>query len=93
MLLLESLYQTLRSISGSVVYLFGTPVAWKNKVQSVFTASTTESEWVALADSLEVESSSDEVVKFFLGREAQRGPLWCDNRSAADHRTPWHGRV
>ena len=78
-------YKTLRSITGVVVYLHGTPIAWKTKVQTIHTSSTTESEWVALADGIEFSRSCYGLQNFLGGKtetEPEKGPIWCDNRPA-----------
>jgi hypothetical protein len=75
-------YKSLRSISGVVVYLYGTPIAWRSKVQSVFASSTTESEWIALAEGVELEASVHALLDFLIGKPQEPGPLWCDNRGA-----------
>jgi hypothetical protein len=78
-------YKTLRSITGVVVYLHGTPVAWKTKVQTIHTSSTCESEWVALADGIEFSQSVYGLQKFLIGKnetDKSSGPIWVDNRAA-----------
>jgi hypothetical protein len=77
-------YREMRSISGVVIYMHGTPVAWKSKVQSVFASSTTESEWVAMADGIAIGEGVQVLKEFLVGSEKplEKGPLWCDNRSA-----------
>ena len=78
-------YKTLRSITGIVVYLHGTPIAWRTKVQTIHTSSTTESEWVALADGIEWSQSCYGLQLFLTGRKETdkcEGPIWCDNRPA-----------
>ena len=78
-------YKTLRSITGVTVYLHGMPIAWKTKVQTLHTSSTTESEWVALADGIEFSQSVYGLQRFLVGRneiEDNEGPIFCDNRSA-----------
>ena len=78
-------YKTLKSITGIVVYLHGTPIAWKSKVQTVFTSCTTQSEWVAMADGLEHAATIYGLLRFLLGQPeaaVDDGPLWSDNRGA-----------
>jgi hypothetical protein len=77
-------YKEMKSISGVVIYLYGTPVAWRSKVQTVFANSTTESEWIAMSDGIEVSQSVTALHHFLLGtvKEPPKGPLWCDNRGA-----------
>ena len=55
---------------------------WKSKVQTVFTNSTTASEWVALSDAIELEQSAYELHQFLVGKPVPKGGLHCDNRSA-----------
>ncbi len=76
-------YKTLRSITGVVVYLHGMPIAWKTKVQTIHTSSTTESEWVALADGIEFSQSCYGLQRFLVGKDElapNEGPIWQDNR-------------
>ena len=78
-------YKTLRSITGVMVYLHGMPIAWKTKVQTLHTSSTTESEWVALADGIEFSQSVYGLQRFLVGRneiEDNEGSILCDNRCA-----------
>jgi hypothetical protein len=75
-------YKTMRSISGVVIYLHGVPVAWRSKVQTVFASSTTESEWIALSEGVEMETSVIGLQEFLMGKSQDAGPLWCDNRGA-----------
>ena len=81
-------FKSFKSITGIVVYLYGTPIAWKSKVQSVFTSCTTQSEWVALSDAIEFSNTIGGLHKFLIGQEEvgvekiDDGPLHCDNRAA-----------
>jgi len=78
-------YRTLRSITGVTVYLHGMPIAWKTKVQTIHTSSTTESEWVALADGIEFSQSVYGLQRFLVGKPElapNTGPIWQDNRPA-----------
>jgi hypothetical protein len=76
-------YRELKSISGIVIYLHGTPVAWKSKVQTVFASSTTQAEWIALADGIEMAQSVHALRDFFYGtQDGKKGPIWCDNLGA-----------
>lgn len=76
-------YREMRSVSGVGIFLFGTPVAWKTKVQTVFAISTTESEWIALSDGIELGVGVQSLAEFLIGKEkSPKGPLWCDNRGA-----------
>jgi hypothetical protein len=40
------------SNSGSVLYVHGTPIAWRSGRQTIRAVSTTEAEWIAAADGL-----------------------------------------
>ena len=78
-------YKTLRSITGVCVYLHGMPIAWKTKVQTLHTSSTTEAEWVALADGIEFSQSVYGLQRFLVGGSElgeNEGQILCDNRSA-----------
>ena len=78
-------YKTLRSITGVTVYLHGMPIAWKTKVQTIHTSSTTESEWVAMADGIEFSQSVYGLQRFLVGQPEigdNKGPMWLDNRPA-----------
>jgi hypothetical protein len=80
-------YKSLRSISGVAIFLRGTIVAWKSSRQSLFTGSTSESEYVALSDAIQLEQGCHALSRFLLGNSEMLdgnpvGPLWCDNRSA-----------
>ena len=75
-------HQSFKSISGIVIYLFGTPIAWRSKRQTLAAASTTESEWVALADGLVMEQGPRALVDFMYGSSQKVGPVVCDNRGA-----------
>jgi hypothetical protein len=76
-------YKEMKSISGVVIYLYGTPVAWSSKVQTVFASSTTESEWIAMSDGIMISESVFQLFKFLVGDDKrEEGPLFCDNRGA-----------
>ena len=78
-------YREMRSITGIVVYLHGVPVAWRSRVQTVFASSTTESEWIAASDALELTESVSSLHNFLCARKpdpTQEPPLFCDNRGA-----------
>lgn len=79
-------YKTMKSISGTVIYLYGCPIAWRSKVQTLLTTCTTQSEYVALADAIEFSSTIYGLKQFLLGKPETQdvsGPLWTDNRGAA----------
>ena len=64
--------------------MHGTPVARKSRGQTVFGGSPSEAEWIALADGIQV-GEGVQVLKEFLAASkvpVDKGPLWCDNRSA-----------
>jgi hypothetical protein len=79
-------YRDLKSISGAVIFLHGTPVAWKTKVQSVFATSTSESEFIGISDGLAIGEGVQSVRNFIQGTDElatdSSGPIWVDNRSA-----------
>ena len=51
--------KTLKSTSGMITYLRGSPVIWRGKTQGLMTFSTMESESVAASDLLVIEERSD----------------------------------
>ena len=76
------------SNSGSVLYVHGTPVAWRSGRQKVRAQSTCEAEWIAAADGLTWVSQVS-CLEFFSGKddniEAKLPEdllIMCDNRSA-----------
>ncbi|MAD46585.1 MAG: hypothetical protein CMH98_16415 [Oceanospirillaceae bacterium] len=75
-------YKEMRSISGVIIYLYGTPIAWSSKIQSAFAKSTTESEWIAMADGISLSQSVYQVHQFLMGRPTKQAPLFGDNRGA-----------
>ena len=48
----------------------------------MFASSTTESEWIAPSDCLEISDSVHELFEFLVGKSVQKGALWRDNRGA-----------
>jgi len=70
---------TMRSVSGSICYYRGFPIAWKTSRQTVRTNSTFESEYVAAADTLTLCESID--FRGFFG-DAPDDTLWLDNQTA-----------
>jgi hypothetical protein len=70
---------SMRSISGSICYYRGTPVAWKSQRQTVRAYSTAESEYIACSDTLVFELGIG--FRDFLGAHAPP-LLWVDNTSA-----------
>lgn len=75
-------YNTMKSITGAVSYLFSFPILWKSGPQTVFAGSTTESEWIAMSTAIELEQNSAAVIRFLYGNENNSGVIWCDNRAA-----------
>ena len=78
-------FKTMKSVSGVVVYVHGCPIAWRSKVQSVFTSCTTQSEWVAMADAIQFSSTIYGLKNFLYGLSEMiqaEGPIWGDNRGA-----------
>jgi hypothetical protein len=72
---------TLRSISGSVLYYRGTPIAWRSSRQTVRAYSTAESEYIAASDGL-VFSRTQSFLDFFKPLDKKEPLIWCDNVSA-----------
>jgi len=78
-------YKAMKSITGIVIYLHGTPIAWRSKVQSIFTSCTTQSEFVALSDAIQFSNTIYGLQRFLVGKpemEENSGPIWSDNRGA-----------
>ena len=75
-------YKKLRSVTGVCIFLYGCCVCWKTSVQTVFAKSTTESEFTALSDGVEMEEDVYALLEFLYGKPPPEGPLFCDNRSA-----------
>ena len=78
-------FKSMKSISGNVIYFHGCPVAWRSKVQSVFTSCTTQSEWVSMANGIQFSSTTYGLKNFLFNIPENRppdGPLWGDNRGA-----------
>ena len=78
-------FKTMKSVTGIIVYMHGCPVAWKSKVQSVFTSCTTQSEWVAMADAIQFSSTLHGLSSFLYNKTESgqpEGPVWGDNRGA-----------
>jgi hypothetical protein len=77
-------FKSLKSISGVVCFLYGMPVSWRSTVQTIFTNSTMESEWVALSDGIQLEESVYSLAHFLTNKSKEEfglGGLWCDNRA------------
>lgn len=72
---------TLRSTSGMILYMRGTPVIWKTARQTVRSYSTSESEFIAASDALVLELSAG-FKTFFDPIPDEITPLWVDNQSA-----------
>ncbi|MBQ28094.1 MAG: hypothetical protein CMH81_08185 [Nitrospiraceae bacterium] len=78
-------YKAMKSITGIVLYLHGTPIAWRSKVQSIFTSCTTQSEFVALSDAIQFSNTIYGLQRFLIGKpetDENCGPIWSDNRGA-----------
>ena len=78
------------SISGKVITVFGTVVAWKSKRQPVRAASTCQSEWVAAAEAIKWAESLG-FLEFFMAKyDGAEGGLpkstlcWVDSTSAME---------
>ncbi len=85
--------KTLRSTSGSIVYMFGTPIIWKSAKQGVRAYSTGEAEYIAASDTIIITEHNDwmsffddvpdEIVKPSNGLAPDTDKiLWVDNTSA-----------
>lgn len=68
-----------RSISGSVVYFRGAPIAWKSQKQTMRAMSTSESEYIACSDSLAVYEQLGFSDFLFPSEDS---PVFVDNQSA-----------
>ena len=79
-------FKTMKSVSGIAVFLHGTIIAWRSKVQSIMTNCTTQSEWVSLSEGLEFSSTIYGLKSFLTGSsesEPLDGAIFNDNRGAA----------
>ena len=72
---------TRKSLSGYVFTLFGTAVSWKANLQSVVALSTTEAEYIALAEGVK-EGLWLKGMLNELGIEQECVPIHCDSQSA-----------
>jgi hypothetical protein len=72
---------TLRSTSGSVLYLRGTAIAWSAKKQSIRAHSTTEAEYCAMHDAIRVTQSNG-FLNWYLGSGCKLPLFFADNQSA-----------
>ena len=75
------------SNSGSVLYVHGTPIAWRSGRQTIRAVSTTEAEWIAAADGLTWVKLISRLEFFSRGSnisaELPKDMLiLCDNKSA-----------
>ena len=60
---------SLKSTSGSILYLKGTPIAWRSKRQSIRSFSTCESEYVSMFDTIRLSKSAGYLDWFMENRE------------------------
>ena len=83
-------FLTMRSITGSIVYFKGSPIAWKSSRQTVRSYSTCESEWIAASDSIILSEHTD-FLDFFMpvsspsetsGSSGKRSTVWVDSQAA-----------
>ena len=81
------------SVSGMTMVVYGTPVAWRSKRQSVRADSTCQSEYIAAADAITWASSWGHLefhIWKFKGREQALGGIppetihWLDSTAALD---------
>ena len=72
---------TLRSTSGSVLYVRGTAIAWSAKKQSIRAHSTTEAEYCAMHDAIRVTQSNG-FLNWYLGSGCKLPLFFADNQSA-----------
>ena len=76
------------SSSGSVLFLHGTPIAWKSGRQKIRAHSTCEAEWIAASDGISWASQIS-FLEFFEGKTVNLDAklpddliVMCDNKSA-----------
>jgi hypothetical protein len=76
--------QTRRSTAGYVIYLCGTPIAWKSTRQTLVTTSTTESEYVAMFLLCKEVVWTQQILRdlFFHVDAAKSTAIYCDNEAA-----------
>jgi hypothetical protein len=70
-----------RSTTGYVFTLAGGPICWKSMIQSTVAMSTTEAEYVAVAEAAKEALWLTGLVKE-LGIQQVGVPLYCDNQNA-----------
>lgn len=69
------------SRSGIIAKLFGNPVQWSSKLQSVPALSTCEAEWYAV-DSIHRELLWIRAIITEIGQPLNTSPIYCDNLPA-----------
>lgn len=73
---------TLKSTTGSILYMFGTPIAWSSRRQSIRATSTCESEYCGIYETLKL-CQSQGYLDWFLETEGEKLPLvFTDSQSA-----------
>ena len=70
-----------RSTSGYVFNIGGTAISWRSQLQSIVSLSTTEAEYVAVAEAVKEKMWLENLLTE-LGHKQTDSVLWCDSQSA-----------
>ncbi|CAM9847833.1 unnamed protein product [Choristocarpus tenellus] len=86
--------QTRRSVTGFIILLNGSPIAWRSKLQGAVTLSSSEAEWTAMAYGMR-HCIFLQGILGEIGILQKQIPWFCDNRGAiqASSITGFNGRT
>lgn len=71
----------IRSTTGYVFKIYGSPISWRSVLQATVALSTTESEYMAMAEGVK-EALWLKGLMYDLGMKQDSVDLWCDSQSA-----------
>ena len=74
-------FDSSRSTSGYVFNIGSTAISWRSKLQSIVSLSTTEAEYVAVAEAVKEKMWLENMLTE-LGYKQTDSVLWCDSQSA-----------